>query len=451
MDSNDLRKKLETLGKEMLQLRDKDGGKLDAADRENFDRLSGDFDEVRELLRVQERCEQVDAQIETQELDAVQRGSRNGELVRREDAAPVITEEDRSLALQAWFLDQAGAPLEMRHEIACQKTGVSASSKEIELRLPCGRGPSCERDIERMYESRALSTGTTGITLPTSMVRAFERALLFFGSMRQTSQILRTNDGNDLLWPAASDLDNTGAILGEGASIGASVDPTFTTVTLQAFKYSSKPIIVSFELLQDHPLDLAEILGTMLGERLGRITNNHFTVGDGSSKPRGLITAVVADTGSIVSSGTADTISADDLFSLVYGVDRAYRVRGSFMMNDEAIRLVRVLKDSQNQYLWQPGLQQGEPDRLLGYPLWPNSDMDSTPEASGASNDAIAFGDLSSYKIRDVASVRLRRLEERYSDIDSTAFIAFIRTDGDYVQPGSTATTPGRPVKVLRT
>lgn len=47
-------------------------------------------------------------------------------------------------------------------------------------------------------------------------------------------------------------------------------------------------------------------------------------------------------------------------------------------MNDATVSIIRKLKDKNDAYLWQPSLQAGEPDRLLGYELY------TSPETAGA-------------------------------------------------------------------
>ena len=103
-------------------------------------------------------------------------------------------------------------------------------------------------------------------------------------------------------------------------------------------------------------------------------------------------------------------------------------------------KLIRKLKDGFGNYLWQSGLQQGVPDRVLSYRHTINQDMDSTI-ASG--KKTILFGALNYYKIRTVGEIRMYRLVERYRDTDQDAFIAFIREDGNLLTAGTA------PVKIM--
>jgi HK97 family phage major capsid protein len=238
----------------------------------------------------------------------------------------------------------------------------------------------------------------------------------------------RTASGEPLSWPTADDTTNTGVQLGESTSIGSSVDPSFGKVIWNAYKFSSKAILVPYELIQDSVFNLPAVLGSMLGERLGRITNTKFTTGSGASTAKGIVTCATSF------SAATTAVGADDLIGLQHSVDPAYRMGASFMMHDSIILAIRKLKDGQGQYLWQSGLRDGAPDRILGAGITINQDMDSTTTSGKKS---ILYGQLSAYKIRTVGEIRLYRLEERYRDTDQDGFVAFTREDGNLLTAGT--------------
>jgi HK97 family phage major capsid protein len=108
-------------------------------------------------------------------------------------------------------------------------------------------------------------------------------------------------------------------------------------------------------------------------------------------------------------------------------------MNGRFMFNDTTLRNIRKLKDGNGQYLWQPGLQAGVPGVLLGQGYRINQDM----PAMTTGLIPIVYGDLMKYKIRDIQSIRFRRLVERYAESDQEAFVAFFRTDGKLLDAGT--------------
>jgi HK97 family phage major capsid protein len=138
-----------------------------------------------------------------------------------------------------------------------------------------------------------------------------------------------------------------------------------------------------------------------------------------------------------VTTASATAFTADELVGLAHSLDPAYRAMSSvgYMMHDTALLYARKLKDANGAYLWMPGLAAGVPDRLIGYPVSINQNME--PLVSNLPVTAkkhVLFGAFEKYIIRDVANVRFYRLEERYRDTDQTAFIAFKRMDGDSIQ-----------------
>jgi HK97 family phage major capsid protein len=103
-------------------------------------------------------------------------------------------------------------------------------------------------------------------------------------------------------------------------------------------------------------------------------------------------------------------------------------------MHDQILLKIKQLKDGFGRYLWQAGLAYGTPDTLDGDPIFINQSMDSTVAST---KKTVAYGALKKYKIRDVSSIRLRRLVERYADADQEAFVLFARADGNLLDAGT--------------
>jgi HK97 family phage major capsid protein len=278
-------------------------------------------------------------------------------------------------------------------------------------------------------ESRAQSVGTNtagGFTVPPGFLQKITDALKAYGGMLGVSNVISTDSGQSLVWPSADDTGNTGAILAENAPITAQ-DITFGQKTLLAYMYTSKLVLVSYQLLQDSAFDLNAWLPGKFAQRLGRILNAHFTNGTGAgAQPVGLVPNLT--TGKTGATGQTLTVAGDDLIDLIHSVDPAYRNANSkFMLADTSIKVVRKLKDTTGQYLWQPGLTAGSPDTLLGYGVVINQDM----PVMAANAKSIAFGDFNAaYVIRRVQDVQVKRLEERYADALQVGFFSFCRYDG---------------------
>lgn len=292
-----------------------------------------------------------------------------------------------------------------------------------------------------MAERRAQSVGTAsagGYTVPEGFYAVLTEALKSYGGMREVSTLVATASGNDMPMPTVNDTSNKGAILAENTQISEQ-DVAFGSKTLKAYKYTSKLIRVSYELLQDSAFDMNVYLGRALGERIARITNEHFTTGTGSSQPVGLL-AATGGAPEGAETAAAGAIAYGDLVELEHSVDPAYRRNGAWMMADSTVKAIKKLVDSEGRPLWVPGFAVGEPDTILGYRYVINQDM---PAIAGSAK-AVTFGDHSAYHIRDVIGGQLVRLNERYADYLQVGFMAYSRHDGLLLDAGT------NPVKYLK-
>jgi len=184
---------------------------------------------------------------------------------------------------------------------------------------------------------------------------------------------------------------------------------------------------VSDELLQDNVFNLTNYLATNFGRRIANAEEAAFVNGDGSSKPTGVTSGATA----AVTADSATVLTSDELLDLYHSCDRQYRSGSSvaWLMRDSTIKEIRKLKDGDDQYLWQPGMKQGQPDMLFGKPVIASPDMPET--ATGAVS--VVFGDFSYYTIADRGSRSLIRLNELYSANGQVGFRIHERVDGKVV------------------
>ena len=168
---------------------------------------------------------------------------------------------------------------------------------------------------------------------------------------------------------------------------------------------------------------MESLLGSLLGERLGRIANSKLTTGSGSSDVEGIVTNSAA--GKTAASATA--ITSDEIIDLIHSVDPAYRqsTSSAIMMNDSTLAAVRKLKDGDGNYLWSLGsYTQGVPQTVLGYPVVVNQAMASMTTG----NKTMLFGDMSKFYVRKVGAPALYVARERFAP--DFGILGFIRFDG---------------------
>lgn len=442
---NDIKKLFEERGKLDHELKamhskaESEGRDFNAEERQKWDELcsrdaglKGRIDRAEMLAKREKEMSEVRDYGTSEHAPASAAGSQKREK---------ISKEERALAVEAWARCQKGRGLTARHKEALSKYRSQVDAKfnprsnEIYIQL---RGDRSFKELQRELRGihpqyRANVNTTTAASLrPEGFVYSLERTLLTHGPMLTVADVLTTPTGNDLPWPTLDDDDNEGVLLAEETTIGTSVAPTLSKITLKAYKFSSRPIFASVESLQDSAFDLAAEFGADLGERLGRVINRKLTVGAGTTEPMGIVTA--STLGKVATSNT--TFTGDELMDLQHSVDPAYRTNAAWMLHDTTMAIIRKLKSTDSQYIFQPGLQLGVPDRMLGAVIHINNAMDAIGDADDTNDVAekpVLYGDFSKYKARRVNEVQLVRLVERYADLGQEAFIAFHRVDGNLI------------------
>lgn len=203
-------------------------------------------------------------------------------------------------------------------------------------------------------------------------------------------------------------------------------NPTFGQKQIDAFKLTDL-IRVSVELLQDSEFDLESYIANEFARAFGIAEEQAFCVGTGTNQPTGIFTANGGQVG--VTAAANNAITADELINLVYALKSSYRRNAKFLMNDATISAIRKLKDGNGVYLWQPSLQAGEPDKLLGYDLY------TSPYAPvmAAGAYTVAFGDFQNYWIGDRAGRTVQRLNELYATNGQIGYVATERVDGKVI------------------
>lgn len=431
MDINELRQRRAALweqAKSLHVLAQKEKRELSGEEREQWDRMNAEIDSLKETIDREERIAQIDADLQAVETPASLQTRAN----RIQDLSPAapITEEV--------------SPLPQSDEYQ--------RSFRSYLRVGFGGMRPEQRAIMQPFfgtaesESRALGVGTAsagGALVPEEFYRKVVEAMKAFGGMRQARTTkLSTASGATMPIPTNDDTGNEGAILAENTQV-TEQDTTFGSKNLGAYMYTSKLVRVSLQLMQDSAFPIESWLATKLGQRLGRITNKHFTIGTGTGEPVGILAATGGATvGALGATGAVTSISYAKLVELEHSVDPAYREQGAeWMFNDQTLRALKELVGTDGKPLWLPGLAVGAPDTILGYPYHINQ---SVP-VMAASAKSILFGDFSYYYIRDVLDMRVLRLDERYADYLQVGFLAFMRADGVFANPDAGSTNS--PVK----
>jgi HK97 family phage major capsid protein len=176
--------------------------------------------------------------------------------------------------------------------------------------------------------------------------------------------------------------------------------------------------------LEDIFFNVESWLAAGVAKEFAKQENLAFTSGNGTKKPKGLLAYPMALTkddtrpfGTLqyfrteVAAGLPATNPSDLLIDVIHGLKPGYRAGARWMLAGLTLAQVRKWKDSDGNYLWQPGLQLGVPHNILGYDYVENEDMPGI----GANALCLAFGNFKeAYHIFDRVGISM--LRDPYTD-----------------------------------
>jgi HK97 family phage major capsid protein len=290
--------------------------------------------------------------------------------------------------------------------------------------------PTSYRDLTKLTDAAGK------FTVPTSFYNQLvEHMIEVSGILQAGPTILNTTSGENIQIPKTLTHTPSPAIVLEAGAILES-DGTFGQTTLGAFKYG-RMVQVSRELVTDTGVDLQGYLAKAAGRALGNAFGADMVTGPGTTTPRGVI--VDANAGATGPVGTTTTFGNqatvgqgfDLIISLYHSVISPYRMSRScgWVMNDTTASLVRRIKNTNGDYVWQPSTQVGQPDSILGKPVF----IDPFLASPAASAESIAFGDWSAYFVRYAGPIRFERSDEFAFANDLVSFRALLRADAALV------------------
>ena len=355
-------------------------------------------------------------------------------------------------AIAAGAADRGGIADDMRDQFTRTPGAHGAESGALRAYLAGGFANMSQEDVQRVRARQtgdirdamrlpqgAMSTSTPaegGYTVATEYFRQLTEAMKAFGGIRSVATIIQTGTGAQMNFPTADATSEEGEIVGQNTAVTLG-ETAFGNLALDVYKYTSKKIALPFELIQDSMFDIEGYINALLTLRIGRITSKHFTIGDGSSKPYGIVAG--ASAGKVGATGQTATVTYDDLVDLEHSVDPIYRAspRCGWMMHDGSLKVIRKIKDDQGRPVFVPGYEQGNPggapDRLLGKPITISQEM----ATMAANAKSILFGDFSRYIIREVMDLTLFRMADSNFILNGQiGFVAFNRQGGRLIDVG---------------
>lgn len=278
------------------------------------------------------------------------------------------------------------------------------------------------RQIDNVLQEKVDADG--GYLVPEEYDNRLIQTLNGENIMRSLANIITTSGDHKINIAATNP---AAAWIEEGGQLTFG-EATFKQVLLDAHKLHVA-IKVTEELLYDSAFNLEDYILEQFGKALANAEEDAFLNGDGTGKPTGIFHET--NGGTHLTEVTA--FKSDDIINLIHALKRPYRKSAAFIMNDKLIAIVRKLKDGNGAYMWQPSYQVGEPDTLLGYPVYTSA---FAPEGK------IAFGDFSYYNIGDRGTRSFKQLTELFAGNGMIGFVAKERVDGKLILPEAVQILP---------
>jgi HK97 family phage major capsid protein len=301
-----------------------------------------------------------------------------------------------------------------------------------------GSSPADEQKLQtlakRMIEEKDITVGSGaggGFAVPEDISRDIEKLELKFSPIRRLVKVVQTG---------TSDYKELVNIRGANAGwVGESGNRTATNTSQLREVAPTMGELYAYPQASEWSLDdvffnVEQWLANEVADAFSIQESDAVIRGNGSSKPTGMLNSAPttdpdAPYGSaptraaavyqfIQSSASPNELSGDLLIDLIYALNSVYRTNAVFVMNSVTTGFIRKLKDANGVYLWAPGLQAGQPDRLLGFPTETWEQMDDV--GLGAGQFPVAFGDFRrGYVLTDRVGMRITR--------DNVTNVGFVR------------------------
>jgi HK97 family phage major capsid protein len=298
-----------------------------------------------------------------------------------------------------------------------------------------GNSPLHEQKLQdqmrKMVEAKDITIGSSaggGFALPEEIAREIERLELKFSPVRRLVKVVQagTFDYKEIVNLRGA----TSGWVGETGSRPATNTPQLREVVPTNGELYAYPQVSEWSL-DDIFFNVEAWLSEEIAQEFALQEGTAVITGNGSSKPTGMLNTTPVTTADFASplraaaayqyiantsSPTGTVLLPDSLITLIYTLNSAYRSGAMWTMNSVTLGAVRRLKDNNGQYLWQPSLQAGQPDSLLGYAVETWEQMQDIAN----NNFPIAFGNFRrGYVLADRVGLRVTR--------DNVTNIGFVR------------------------
>ncbi|MFY4862408.1 phage major capsid protein [Aliarcobacter butzleri] len=273
---------------------------------------------------------------------------------------------------------------------------------------------------QEMSEFKAVMTeGVSedgGYTVPITYQNTVLQKLNTLSRTRSISNVLTTTSTRNI--PVEGDAPEFNWI-DESGTYGETKS-TFGNKQINAYKLGGI-IKVSDELLNDTAISFEAYMSNQIAIGIDKAESPAFCLGDGSKKPTGYATGLIATTDT-TTAGTA-AITGAEVAKIYYALPEAYRARATWRMNTKTLQKIRELNDGNGVYFYKDEIKSSM--TIEGKPVVIDENLPDM--ATGAK--FLVFGDFNFYQIADRGTMEIRRLNEKYADSGLVGFRVTVRVD----------------------
>lgn len=289
----------------------------------------------------------------------------------------------------------------------------------------------------RETELKSMSVGSAadgGVAVPRQIDTEISRRMVKISPVRSVASMVQTSSSGFRRLIAIG--GTASGWVSETAARPDSATSRFLEIVPPAGELYANPSATQ-AMLDDAAFDVENWLASEIAIEFARAEGAAFINGTGVNQPKGFLQAGAAvqndatrlfGTLQFIGSGNAtgfDAAPDSKLIDMVFSLRAALRQGAVWMMNSATLAAVRKFKASDGSFLWQPGIADGQPNRLLGYPVVEAEDM---PDI-GAGAFPIAFGNFQAgYLIAERSTTSI--LRDPYSNKPYVQFYATRRIGG---------------------
>jgi len=386
--------------RKILDKAEAEGRGLLPEEKEQYDRMQSDRDELRTAIDAYDERSRMKAELDSETVRMLEGEVR----IAGGQEQPEPTPEQRLNPRET---------TEYRAAFARYMASGAASLKPEEV-----RALAADQDIYGGY-----------LVAPLQMVNELLKAVDNQTIVRQMARVIPVPNADSLGVPSL-DNDPADATWTKEIATG-SEDSTMSVGKRELHPHPlAKRIKVSNKLLRASFMDVEGLVRDRLAYKFAVTEETAFMTGSGSGQPLGVFTA--SDNGistgrDVSTDNTISEVKPDNLKRCRNTLKQQYWGNATWVFHRDVFGQIDREKDGNGQYLVQPNMQEGPAFRLLGFGV---KLSEYAPNTMTTGEYVGVLGDFRFYWIADALDMQIQRLVELYAETNQTGFIGRLECDG---------------------